>query len=309
MNELIVRVEQQPAEITCNFDELEAHIKTIVAEYNGAQFTEESIPIAKSTVADLRKQKKELDDKRKSIKKIYMKPYERFEAGVNTLTKLYDEPINMISGQIKEFEEAKKAAKRKLIAEIYDEIALPYVQYIPLDKIYDPKWENATMSLKRVKEDIQKYVADCEHAISSIKATNSDAVEEALNIYRNTLDVMAAMAHINQYEKQKAEILLHQKELEMQKQQEKQEVETQKTASVVSTEESAFEQNVSENKTFEQMEMPWIIPDDEQQNVLPFEQPNTYKVLYKVIVTKEEQEAVEMAFNSIGIYFERRVEN
>ena len=39
---------------------------------------------------------------------------------------------------------------------------------------------------------------------------------------------------------------------------------------------------------------------------LPFEQPSTVTAYYKVIATEEELEQVEMAFNSIGIYFERR---
>ena len=43
-------------------------------------------------------------------------------------------------------------------------------------------------------------------------------------------------------------------------------------------------------------------PDDD----LPFEQPSTITAFYKVIATPEELEQVEMAFNSIGIFFERR---
>lgn len=39
---------------------------------------------------------------------------------------------------------------------------------------------------------------------------------------------------------------------------------------------------------------------------LPFEQPTTITAFYKVVATPEEIEKVEMAFNSIGIYFERR---
>ena len=42
---------------------------------------------------------------------------------------------------------------------------------------------------------------------------------------------------------------------------------------------------------------------------LPFEQPHTQSVFYRVVVTPEELEQVEMAFNSIGIFFERRNEH
>ena len=42
---------------------------------------------------------------------------------------------------------------------------------------------------------------------------------------------------------------------------------------------------------------------------LPFEQPHTQTVFYRVVATPKELEQVEMAFNSIGIFFERRNEN
>ena len=46
-------------------------------------------------------------------------------------------------------------------------------------------------------------------------------------------------------------------------------------------------------------------PDIDDNN-LPFEQPTTITAYYRVVATVEELEAVETAFNSIGIYFERR---
>ena len=42
---------------------------------------------------------------------------------------------------------------------------------------------------------------------------------------------------------------------------------------------------------------------------LPFEQPHTQTVFYRVVATPEELEQVEIVFNSIGIFFERRDEN
>ena len=47
--------------------------------------------------------------------------------------------------------------------------------------------------------------------------------------------------------------------------------------------------------------LPDISDDD-----LPFEQPTTVTAYYRVVATPDELEAVEMAFNSIGVYFERR---
>ena len=48
------------------------------------------------------------------------------------------------------------------------------------------------------------------------------------------------------------------------------------------------------------------IPEADDEEELPFEQPSTKTVFYKVVATLEELEKVEMAFNSLGIYFSRR---
>ena len=45
---------------------------------------------------------------------------------------------------------------------------------------------------------------------------------------------------------------------------------------------------------------------EEADDELPFEQPTTITAFYKVVATPEELEEVEMAFNSIGIYYTRR---
>ena len=53
-------------------------------------------------------------------------------------------------------------------------------------------------------------------------------------------------------------------------------------------------------------EVPFSLDDAEDGDDLPFPQPQTVTMWYKVIATPEELEQVEMAFNSIGIHFERR---
>ena len=52
--------------------------------------------------------------------------------------------------------------------------------------------------------------------------------------------------------------------------------------------------------------VPFSLDDAEDGDDLPFPQPQTVTMWYKVIATPEELEQVEMAFNSIGIHFERR---
>ena len=48
------------------------------------------------------------------------------------------------------------------------------------------------------------------------------------------------------------------------------------------------------------------VADAEDGDDLPFPQPQTVTMWYKIIAAPDELEQVEMAFNSLGVYFERR---
>ena len=103
MNELTLRINQNPGSIELNFDELEAQLDNKLAEYKGAVFTEDSKTYAKKEVANLRKLKKDIDDARKAVKKKWMEPYDSFDDRMKKLMKKVDEPINLINEQVEEF--------------------------------------------------------------------------------------------------------------------------------------------------------------------------------------------------------------
>lgn len=71
MNEIQTVITMENAKISCNFEQVEAAIQNVLAEYKGAVFTEDSKAYAKKVVASLRSQKKTFrkifGKKRKSI--------------------------------------------------------------------------------------------------------------------------------------------------------------------------------------------------------------------------------------------------
>lgn len=207
MNELTLNVKQNPGVIELNFDEIEKALDAKLAEYKGAVFTEESKSIAKSEVANLRKLKKDFEDARKGVKKEWMKPYEDFEAKMKNLTEKIDEPICLIDSQLKDFERKRREERREKIKEIYQEIIGDMEEYCDLGRIYDTKWENATTTMRSIRESIATAVESARIAVSTISGMQSDAVEKALEIYKDSQDMAKAVAYINNYEQQKAEIM------------------------------------------------------------------------------------------------------
>lgn len=205
-------ITQENAKITCNFDEVKKAIQDKLSEYKGAVFTEESKTYAKKEVASLRAEKKALQDNMREAKKQYMKSWDDFEPQAKELIGLYDDPINWINDQVQAIEEKRIAEKKHLIKGIYECVPEDLQAYIPLERIYNPKWENATYKEKDIKTDIAEIIRKTGNDLNTITSMQSEAVEKALSIYKNSLDLSDAIACINRYEQRKQEILAREQE-------------------------------------------------------------------------------------------------
>lgn len=312
MEELILNVKQNPGVIELNFDEIEAALDKKLEEYKGAVFTEESKTFAKKEVASLRKFKAKFEDARKSVKREWMKPYDDFEKRMKQLTAKIDEPINLISSQIAEFEQKRKAERQEEIRKIYQELIGDMAEYCELSRIYDPKWENATTTLKSIKESISESVESARTAVATISGMQSEAVEKALSIYRDSLDMAKAISYINSYEQQKVKIM--QREAERRREEEERR-RRQEEERIRIQEREAIER---ENRIREQAEREAELARQEEKaapfeaektggdDVMPFVQPDTKAVIYRVVATEEDLQAIDMALDSIGVYYERR---
>lgn len=215
MQEINLLVEQKNGTIGGNFEELKAALKAELEVYKNMVFTEETKPEARKAVANLRKLKNSMNDKKLEVKKTFMVPYTDFEAQVKELDKLIDEPINFISGQIEEFERKRVEERKKLISDIYTEIITEHdtvAEYLPLQRIYDSKWENSTTTKKTIKEGIMKHVEHVEKDLATIRSMESEFEDKGIAKYKTTLELSDALTTMNQYQKQKEDILRRQEE-------------------------------------------------------------------------------------------------
>lgn len=314
MSELQVVVSQVPGKIEFNYEEIRDSLAERMALYKDAKFSDEYRAQARGEVASLRKIKKAIDDKRKEVKKQCMLPYEEFEAKAKELTALIDEPIMLIDNQIKEMEERRKAQRRGRIQEAYRAVIGDMEEFLPLEKIYDPRWENASTTMKSVQEDLEKVITSTREAVHTLRSMASDAVPEALRRYKSNLDLSGAITYINQYEMQKAEIMRREEEKrrqeeERRRQQEEERIRRQERERIAEEERIRREEREKaerelQKKAVQEAAQGFFV--EEADDALPFEQPSTVTAFYKVVATPEELEQVEMAFNSIGIFFERR---
>lgn len=205
-----VKVEKNLGTINSNLDAVEESIKAYVSEYENYVVSEDTVADSKKLLADIRKQKKALDDERKQIKKDWNAPYAEFERRANEVIALYDKPINLINGQLAQFEEDRKAKKKEEITSIYNELKGDLEEYAPLERIYTPKWENATTSIKSIREDIQLEFDKVATEISTIKSMESKYEDEGIEEYKKFNDLQAAIRVMNDYRKKEEEILARQ---------------------------------------------------------------------------------------------------
>ena len=255
MEEIRVNVEQKNGVIGFNFEEIKEKLNSELEIYKNMIFTEDSKAEAKKTIASLRKLKKSVNDKKLEVKKSFMIPYTNFEAQVKELDNLIDEPINFINNQVEEFERKRVEEKKALISEIYTEIMAEHEEasgYLPLQRIYDSKWENATTTKKAITEAIAERVDHVEKDLGIIRSMGSEFEDKGIEKYKATLELSDAIEIMNQYQKQKEEILRRQEEEAKRKAEEeaRKESETNSEPDIV-VNETPITDNVPEEKFIE----------------------------------------------------------
>lgn len=298
MQEINLLVKQKNGTIGGNFEELKTALKTELEVYKNMVFTEESKPEARKTVANLRKLKKSMNDKKLEVKKNFMVPYTDFEAQVKELDKLIDEPINFISGQIEEFERKRVEERKKLISDIYTEIITEHdtvTEYLPLQRIYDSKWENSTTTKKAIKEGIMKHVEHVEKDLATIHSMESEFEDKGIAKYKTTLELSDAFTTMNQYQKQKEDILRRQEEEARrvaEEEKRKVEDEVRKAAEV-------------EQKADPPVQEEPIVHETVQEEKFIEPKPVTNTVVYEIVADPFQIVQLESAMREYGIKFRR----
>ena len=299
MQDLNVIVNPKLGAIDTNFEELKTAISEEVKQFEVAKFNEESKGIAKKVVANLRKMKTKIDDKRKEAKNYYMQPYMELENKCNELKAIIDKPIEHINTQVEEYEVERKVKRQQAIYKLYETQIGPLGEYLPLSALQSDKWLNATTTEKSIKDEIDFSVQKVHTELTAINSNPSDGKAQALEVYKNTLDFAKAIQSINDYEAQKIEIL---KSMEADRiAEEQQRLEREREA--IRAEERA---RMAEEARIKEEAKREVIEEIAQPITDEIVTNAKVSALYTVSASAEELGQIEMFFNSIGVAFERK---
>ena len=191
--ELRIEKIQFPEVINFNFEELKQEISNRAAMYSNMVYTEDQVKQAKADRANLRKFVDALSAERIKVKKQCLQPYEAFEAKVNELAKIVQEPIALIDEQVKDYEEKQKQEKLAKIQEYWNSIEKPELHWLGLPAIYNEKWLNASVSMKSIQEEITSKLEQIESDLSTLSNLPEFGFE-AVEVYKTTLDMNRAIS-------------------------------------------------------------------------------------------------------------------
>lgn len=307
MENLQVVIEQKAGAVSFNFEEMKAFLNDRVEEYRAAVFTDDSIKSAKAYTAQLRKEQSALKSRVAEVKREYMLPFDEFKAKADELIRIYDEPINFIDGQVKDFEERRKAEKRKAIQEAYVKLAGKAAGYIPLEKIYNPKWENATYKINDIKTEITAAANSVYQAIETITGMKSEACGKGLELYKKDLSLTSAITYINNYERQKTEILQREQKKQRKEEEERfrrEERERIATEQRQKAEIEAIQFAAQEEKEIAVEEAKVQAAQEVVESLTPDVEEKVISYFYKISLGEEGKKAFEMYMDSVGIEWE-----
>lgn len=195
--------------IEWNHEAIKAEVAERVKHYSALVYTEDQVKLAKADRAKLRKFVEALESKRKEIKAQCLAPYEAFEKQLKEIVAIVNEPIALIDGQCKEFEDKRKEEKREAILAywyaVLEENKVP--AGITFEQMFDEKWLNSSVKMTAICKEFNAKLERIEKDLETL-AEMPDIGFEAKEIYLSTLDINKAIAEgkrLVEMQKRKAE--------------------------------------------------------------------------------------------------------
>lgn len=192
-------VQYKPASIDANFDDLEERVRKMVADYEGAVYDmskDENVAAAKRDRAYLNGIVKQIDERRKAVKREYTKPLAAFEDRCKRIAGIAGGAADAIKAQLDEAEKRRRDAAYAILKDYYEEVADLLAPVVPYERVHDEKWLNKSFGEVRAKRAVDERVGRLASDWESLKVQRGGMrhYEEAERELFRTLDLGSALA-------------------------------------------------------------------------------------------------------------------
>lgn len=198
-----------PGVLSANFSALDAHIDSILSEYEGWEPSADSEDDVKQCAVHrkyLNGLAKQIDEKRKAYKNDYLRPLNAFEAECNRIRDKVKDVSNRLSDVEKDADEARKYRKKKELEEHYEAYAGLLAEVVPYDRIADPKWLNKQPTLEKARIELEDKVDKVAADWDTLKRLNLEFFEQAELHFFQTLDLGQATAYADKLAEDKRKL-------------------------------------------------------------------------------------------------------
>lgn len=194
MEELQLISRQHPGEVVIdNFLEMKDALAQMLARYKNVVYTEDMLSDAKADKKELTRLRREIDDRRKEVKKAYLAPYNDFEAQVKELLAMVDAPLSEIKDFVSAMEAREKEAKREDIYTYFVKQSAPLgdLAQAVFDSpgFFDSKWLNKTTRAKTWQTEVDEKIASAARDLRSIQAAGGEHTSALMAKYLERLEL------------------------------------------------------------------------------------------------------------------------
>lgn len=179
--------------LEANFNECKTALEKMLQPYVSMIVSEHEISAAKKDRAKIRAMTANIEAYRKTVKKVYMKSYEKFEIKCKELVALCDNASDNIDKQIKEFEESRKQEKLDKLKSVFEESICDMKSFLTWEDIFNPRWLNVSYPLDRAETEICAAISNCRKDVDAIRTLSSEFIPALLSLYRQNHDIGACI--------------------------------------------------------------------------------------------------------------------
>lgn len=162
-----------PAQIEgCNVKHFKEAIKSYLKRYDRIVVTADNYKELSDVVSKLKKEKDNVNESKKAVKKEAMKVYTDFENDMKEVLKMFDASISSLSSDIKEFTDKEVEENKKVVETLCKKALHDYVERNDFNEYFatnffntDPRWSTLKKFInnhKQTKALVEEIKQECE---------------------------------------------------------------------------------------------------------------------------------------------------
>lgn len=187
-----------PGTLHADFAALDTRIDGILADYEGWEPTADSEEDLRQIARErkyLNSLSRELDEKRKDIKRDYLRPLTELEGMFNARRDRIKKVADRLSAVEKRADESRRIAKENELKDHYEAMAGLLAEVVDYGQIADPKWLNKSVNIEAAKRELEERCRKAASDWETLKGLNLEFADEAELRFFQTLDLGDATSY------------------------------------------------------------------------------------------------------------------